>query len=300
MTEDSAEAFREMLERIMNYGEPRPAPADLLYRNLIENKTADEVLTSATEGCEVILKNARRLVGDADCLIEQSRFASASMLSATVEEEIAKVLLLIDLSRLDFEKRRNIAKELCRAFCNHTAKAARFALFKNWSSIGSMGQAKTHTAYHKIEWFPADEDTGQPDLASAHAYRRDHSLYADIDWTNGQWCLPDDKWSSSFFESTNGASWSESVALLEQLERNLSAGLLSITVIQSLHQVYSPYFLDERSDDRVKSLLDDVLRKVVANGVVSSEALDDAPALLTPPMYAFIGKSLENLRRGRE
>lgn len=300
MNDEHTEGFEEMLERIRSYGESRPAPFELLHDNLIVNKSEDEVLSSIAEGCGLILRNARRLVGDTNCLIAQSRFASASMLSVTVEEEIAKVLLLIDLSRLDFEKHQNIAKELCRAFCNHTDKAARFALFKNWSSIGSMGQAKTHTECYKIEWFPADEDTGQPDLASDHAYRRDHSLYADMDWTNGQWCMPDDNWSSSFFESTNGASWSESLALLEQLERNLSAGLLSITVIQSLHQVYSPYFLDERSDDRVKSLLDDVLRKVVANGVVSSEALDDAPALLTPPMYAFIGKSLENLRRGRE
>ncbi len=300
MDDDSGEAFREMFERIRNYGERRPAPADLLYDNLIVNKTEDEVLSSAAKGCEVILKNARRLVGDVDCLIAESRFSSASMLSATVEEEIAKVLLLIDLSRLDFERHRNIAKELCKAFCNHTDKAARFALFKDWSSIGSMSEAKSHTEHYKIEWFPADEDTGQPDLASDHAYRRDHSLYADIDWTNGQWSLPDDKWSSSFFESANGASWSESVALLEQLERNRTAGLLSITVIQLLHEVYSPHFLCERSDDCVSGLLDELIGKIVADGVVSSEALDDAPALLTPPMYAFIGKSLENLRRGRE
>ncbi len=285
-------------ERLLKYGDAK-RPVTLLFDNLLRDNSTEVVLELVAQGCEVILANARRLATDTACLLNSGGFSSASVLSLTVEEEIAKVLILLDLAKLDFCKHENFAKGLCRAFCSHTDKAARFAVLTKWHPETGMPGAKQTILDAKIEWKPADESSGQPSLASRHAYRRDFSLYADMDWTTGRWCMPNDAQSRAYFDPAFGGEWPDSLRQLGKLERDLNKGLFSPEAVAVVHEAYHHgTFLKEGSEQAFLRVLKKASHELIKRNIVQPCDIEEGSALLDPPMYAWIGKPLEYLRKG--
>lgn len=288
--------MQELFNRMQNYGEERPRPAALLYKSLVSGKKRAEVLELLARGCDQILKNARRLAGDVECLLREKRFASASVLAVTVEEELAKVLLLIDLAKLDFIKHVSIANELCQAFCSHAAKAARYSVYRDRGSIASLSDLKTQVTNAKIEWFPGDEEC--PDIASNATLRRDFALYADMSWVNGEWYMPLDEEYSDAFEtaSASASQWGDATQVLREFEENLADGVFSHPTISTIHRVFAPVFLGEREGTQFTHLNGELAKELLRKGLATTEALKHADVLNAPPAYAFIGKRLKNLR----
>jgi AbiV family abortive infection protein len=274
----------------------RPSPADLLYTHLLRDKAESGVLDLISEGCRVILGNAERLVVDVECLSRGGGFASAGFLAATVEEEVAKVLLLLDLAKLDFVRRNNYAKNICTAFCDHTAKAARFLVFQQWPRLRSIREARRIIAEARIEWFPGELNGEVPDLANDAYYRREANLYADIDWTTGHWVSPENKSAADYFGLESGASssrWSETLVSLSRFAWCRDRGLFDGPAIEVVHRAYMPVFVGEDADSAVSRVAKGVIEYIGDTTRCGDDQLDRATPLSSAPMYAFILEPLE-------
>lgn len=101
-----------------------PEPAKQLYQDLFENTTVGDLARVMAEGMQALVANIDRLLSDIELLVEAKRFASASFLLATADEELAKVFILLDACRLDPAKHFSVLVRLCCAFYNHIQKHA--------------------------------------------------------------------------------------------------------------------------------------------------------------------------------
>jgi hypothetical protein len=93
-----------------------PVPGELLYENLFIRRDDTETIETLSQGLQAVHLNAARLIKDVELLVSAERYASASFLLATADEEIAKFYILADMCRLDFSRHQSILKRLCQAF----------------------------------------------------------------------------------------------------------------------------------------------------------------------------------------
>jgi AbiV family abortive infection protein len=101
-----------------------PKPWKLLYENIFARKgrtTTVELLSKGLGACTI---NAELLLKDVELLLTAKRYARAQFLLATVDKEMAKAHLVLDMCRLSFDNQENYLRQLCRAFYGHVEKYA--------------------------------------------------------------------------------------------------------------------------------------------------------------------------------
>lgn len=165
------------------------APSAVLYKSIFENRSPEAIISIISEGIPIIIENVRGLLKDADLLKNNNRFMIASFLGVTAREEIAKIHILVDACRLDFEKHGSTLKSLCKAFYNHVAKYAYYTIFSH-PNIKSMAEAKKCWEVNTKKVWPADTGSDEPDERHSTNFLREMPLYVDFDYWVNEWFSP--------------------------------------------------------------------------------------------------------------
>ncbi len=176
-----------------------------LFENLFAWRTPPETIEAISQGISGVLANAARLLADVELLIGVERYATAAFLLATADEEMAKAYILLDACRLDFGSHESVLRALCRAFYSHIAKHA-YNKVTRWEWFVSMAYAKEIWDNDMIRWWPADPESGQPEMPHDTYFAREVPLYVDFEEYAGGWFVPDANERKYIFEDVLGAS----------------------------------------------------------------------------------------------
>ena len=195
-----------------------PKPGLKLFENLFLGLEYEAILKRISDGIQAVISNSDRLLEDVELLLQRKRFASASFLLATADEEMAKAYILLDMCRLDFYKHENTLKHLCRSFYEHVAKFAyneivRFSLdFRDMEHVKEMWMAEI------TRWWPSGYESGEPDFPHDTYFLRELPLYVDFIDFDQQWHVPDHRTQWHRFNMVIGDdSFSESKKALNKL-----------------------------------------------------------------------------------
>ena len=124
-----------------------------LYENLFEHGDRERTLSLIEGALEAIQTNVQRLIDVSQLMLADDRYASASFILATADEEIAKSYLLVDACRVNMGKHHGVLKGLCRAFYDHFMKHAYFRIQTD-GFIDSMAQAWEFWTIEVKRWWP--------------------------------------------------------------------------------------------------------------------------------------------------
>ncbi|MCH7745706.1 MAG: AbiV family abortive infection protein, partial [Chloroflexi bacterium] len=136
-----------------------------------------------------ILNNANRIEQDAKMLAENDRFDGGSILRLFVEEEAAKVLILMDAVRCPRDNKRLFSRQL-GYFNDHLAK--RIYAQACYSSPATFGELKDFVESHRQKFYldgPNDVDWIFPNWLTSS---REQTIYVDyVDTGEGHiWLKP--------------------------------------------------------------------------------------------------------------
>ena len=269
----------------------RPPQWKLLWQGLREDRSESQTIELISVGCELAVKNAGRLGSNVELLVSKQCFATAMFLVTVIEEELAKVMILIDLARLDFIKHDNIAKDLCWAFYDHVSKAAYVQVWRS-SRFRSMQDVAKKFESARVKWWPSD-GYEEPDMIHTHLLWREFSVYVDMDWTHGEFAGPDDKHARFFFteEDLSSTGWSKTLDLVAEFDEALRDGILSARSLDILHSNCSKHLFGKDSPPSLiqrayAAMCDELLRE----GVVSEEQTAPHNVLCGWPLYRLLRK----------
>ena len=144
---------------------PQPGiPGIRLYNNIFGGSDHQSICREISNGIEAIIINSRRLHEDVELLINSERYASGGFLLATADEEMAKVFILLDMCRVDFQRHENILKGLCRAFYDHVAKHAYNKVITFFRPFRDMKHVKELWVAEITRLWPSGHESGEPDF----------------------------------------------------------------------------------------------------------------------------------------
>lgn len=162
---------------------------DLKAFLLTENE--DLFLKNISEGIELSIINAKRLTDDSIILGNGNSFSSERFMATTAKEEIGKAYLLLELSRLNYLKHKNIANALVKGFYNHITKRACYEIFldRNLPGISSLCDVKKRWRLETAKIYEGSND--EPDFPNDVVFDREMPLYVDYSSGKGNWEKPE-------------------------------------------------------------------------------------------------------------
>ncbi len=240
-------------------------------------------------GVEASLENIDRLLSDVDFLLVDKRYATASFLLATAQEEVAKIFILIDTCRLDPSKYASVLRSLCKAFYSHIAKHA-YNEVRRIPIIHDMGQAADRWRIAVRRWWPGSSDPqdGEPAMPHDTVFDREVPLYVDWDYWSRTWIVPRRSTNRLKFDNAHWPSELDRFrAELQTVKEAAAKGLLSAEALKTVNTIYGgTYIGDSTPMDTIHKLEE----KLVAS-VSSTLSLSDADILKSPlvalPLYHF-------------
>lgn len=270
-----------------------PDSAKQLYENLFARRECDETLQLLSEGLVAIVKNADRLIQDVIVLLDAERYASASFLLATADEEMAKSYILLDACRLDFSCHQSVLRCLCRAFYSHIAKHA-YNEVARFSGFHNMAHVKELWDIGVTRWWPAGSyDSGEPDMPHETYFAREMPLYVDFIDYDQQWFTPQADTRRYAFEQTlapGDDDLSQSKAALGRLQETSSAGLHSPETLLILNETFrSQYIKEETPTEQIDRLYAQVAQRIENKLGIPTERFY-ASALHEWPLYHFVSQ----------
>src|SRR5215470_12110093 len=175
-------------------------PDVTMFRCLFEGRSEATILGDLANRIVGCTRNARRLLDDAAFLVQAERYATATFVTTTATEEIAKAYILLDCVRLSSSRHTNVLKRLCRAFYDHIAKHAYYSIHR-FPTLTSMEHFKLAWDAETVRlWSGGPPENGEPDMPHDTYFRRELPLYVNYsDYANG-WIIPEDSSHRSEFE----------------------------------------------------------------------------------------------------
>jgi len=266
-----------------------PEPSLRLFEEIFEDTDASAIAAVVADGVHALIANIDRLVSDVDCLVTQQRFASASFLLATAEEELAKVFILIDACRLDVSQHQSVQRRLCRAFYNHIFKHA-YNGVRRHPNIESMAEALDLWKLEVKRWWPGspNPEYAEPALPHDTFFDREAPLYVDWDYLAKLWVTPTHGTNALKFQKKYGEDDLESLTSeLKGVKAAFSNGLLSATAFKVLNDIYASTYVKETTDNSVINKLEaKLVESLSAKLAVSQEEIIASP-LVGWPLYHF-------------
>jgi len=265
-----------------------PNPADLLFKNLFEECTPQKSFELIAEGLSASYRNADRLLSDARYLLEESRFSSARFILTTAREEIAKSYILVDTCRLDLEKHTSVLRRLCRAFYDHVSKHAYLEVL-NFPNIHSMADAKKIWEIEVKYWWPADPESGEPDMPHDTYFDREFPLYVDYGDYDRRWLVPIDSDQNVYFMEIFGETpVSKAEKLIKPWREADLVGISTPRVLSIMNAVFKKHYIGEDATrDELLRLYQQVAERVTAETGIATKTSMDSP-LVQWPLYDFV------------
>jgi len=239
-----------------------------------------------------IKNNIIRLLDDVDLLIKDNRYSSAHFFLTTVDEEIAKLYILLDMCRLDFKKHESILRCLCRAFYDHVLKYAYIEIHR-LNFIDDFYQAQEMWDIETKKWWPShDLESGEPDMPHTTYFSREASLYVDYIEYNQKWSIPSNERKSFYFEKMFGHDdLSISKQHLEIIKTTDNLGFFQPQSLSVMHDIFKGNYIKDNINmnnlNKLYRLIDEKM----------SRDLDTLPEtlfktiLFSWPLYHLLNKS---------
>ena len=281
-----------------NERKKRPSPSSQLYRNLFKIRKAPSTLEQISLGIKACIKNANRLLADANILAEKKRYPSARFLVTTAQEEIAKLYILIDMCRLDFKRHQTELHRLCRAFYNHIAKHAYLKLVGNhtYDTLAHVGEI---WEVEVTQWWPAgSEYSEEPDMPHDTYFDRELPLYVDFGDFDQQWLVPKVSSYELWFEHKPwGNILDETRDYLERWGNALKIGVLSPPVLAVLNEGFKKKLVSESLTWRqMYTFYEGIAEAVHQQTTVSRSEFMRSP-LVVWPLYHFDYRIKSNTKK---
>ena len=265
----------------------RPYPADLLYKNLFKERTHLESCGLISEGISASFNNANRLLSDARYLTDAGRHSSAKFILTTAREEIAKSFLLLDMCRLDWNKRESVLRRLCKAFYNHIAKHAYMKVLDS-RNIRSMADAKRLWEIEVNRFWPAPPESGAPDMPHETSFTREMPLYVDYGDYDRSWLVPTDCDDEAFWSSAGKTRFAQIENRIEKWKLAESIGVVSAEVLAILNSVFKDHCVVERTPlETVGCLYQEVAKRVDRQTGITVGSFMESPVIQWP-LYNFV------------
>ena len=170
-------------------------------------------------------------------LADARHYERAEFLTATATEEMGKAYILVDMCRVDFKKRSETVRYLCRAFYDHVRKHVYFDLCANrYPGIWELEQVRDAFLVGVREWWPGSLEDGEPDMPHETYFLREANLYVDFDEFSGSWSIPSYPAKSVFFESPFSSPLDDAVAALKGLQFTQNLGLFHAEALATLNR----------------------------------------------------------------
>jgi len=266
-----------------------PERGNLLFENLFVRRSGHDTLEAISRGLIAVLRNASRLIQDVELLIEHKRYAIAGFLLATADEEMAKSYILIDACRLDFGKRRDELRRLCKAFYNHITKHAYNEVIRS-PNLRDMLQVKGVWDAEIIRWWPSPGlESGEPDMPHDSYFSREMPLYVDFIDYDQEWFTPESDTRRFIFQDNVGYNaLSESRNALDRLRMTFEAGFFRVDCLLILNEVFRMHYITEATDANEINRHWENTEQQMKNTLGIERGIFRASALKEWPLYHFL------------
>ena len=231
-------------------GPQPPERPKILYRCLFGHGDRATTLSRIADGVTAIVGNTRSLLEDATLLAGAKRYDRAEFLAATAREEMGKLYILIDMCRVDFKRREDIARKLCKGFYRHEIKHAYHGLCSGrYAGILDLAEVKRLFNVMTKRWWPGSYEDGEPDMPSEVYFFREANLYVDFDDYAEEWSSPISPAKSLLFEQEIfGTPVTHACQALDAIEDSAILGLFEPDNLAILNTHFSGSIIDERTD----------------------------------------------------
>ncbi|SFI54310.1 hypothetical protein SAMN02799626_00081 [Caulobacter sp. UNC279MFTsu5.1] len=264
----------------------------------LANMDAQARMAFIAEGLPVILDSARSLLTASQALKGFSR--EAEILEGHALEEVAKILILVDIARCPAKLKASRIGPMMAAFYSHLARLI-YADAQSWKPLSAaqlQDYVDSHRPSHDLEG-----DYGEYILPNQMIWRREALLYADIagdEDTDLVWHAPGAPGFGPFaFDPL-------AYRVVDALE---ALGLFTAEGLAILEEIWGAVtFEGERCWSETGDLLQATLEALNARGLITGRAADKHVAVLADgwqmPMYMMdfrpIQRTLEEMRELRD
>lgn len=265
-------------------------PSELLYKNLFEGRNVDQCYELLSEGISACCQNAERLLADAEYLTQADRLCTARFVITTAREELAKPYILLDACLLDFEKHECVYRALCRAFYNHVYKHA-YVEIQKFSSLNSMAEIMELWNIEVRRWWPADVESGEPDMPHDTYFDRELPLYVDFDDYSHRWLIPRTDSQRAHFVSILGETEiSRARTMLNALSRAKAQGLFVPSCLRLINETFRKHYLGKETTGTVLHGLYEQAAQKVANEIGVSKETFLQSTIVRWPLYHCVSQ----------
>ena len=194
------------------------------------------------------MENASRLHHDASVLFRNGCWATGRFVLTTAREEMAKVFILLDMSRLDFTRHKSVLKRLCKAFYSHNFKYAYITVEQD-DFITSMQSAKQEWDQSLEKWTPINDGVFSDfNLYSETFFIRELPLYIDFLDHDQRWSEPNSD--SAEYTYSFGLGLTDTESILVCLQKTKELDLFSPDILAILNKNYRTLYITERTSTR--------------------------------------------------
>jgi hypothetical protein len=275
----------------------KSAEIGLRRGRVIANLSQSEQLDLIAEGMPVLLASAEELFAASKEVAERPRVSR--VLEGHALEEVAKILVLLDIVRCPPALRSSRIGPMMRWFYDHLARLI-YVEAQSWKPTDAAELQEYINGDRQSHYL--EGAVGEYIVPNAAIYRRESLLYADIEtYEDGlpRWTAPHAYRSVSPFEP---GPWRVCKALHDM-------GAMERDGLDIMSEAYSQVdFLGTQNSSASRRLTYEMLVKLQAAGLISDAATDDQVSLLygdwQMPMYRMdfgrVEVPLEQLRDERE
>ena len=231
-----------------------------LYANIFEHLNYDRSFDIISDGIITISENTNRLFADAQLLINQGRWATATFILSTADEELAKAYILLDMCRLDFSRHRSVIMRLCRSFYDHVIKYAYCQMIRH-EKVFDLAKLTDEWEFAVSRWapLPEDESYNPIEIHNTHILR-EIPLYIDFLDHDQRWSKPESDTAQYFYDGL-GFRPSDSQIEIERLQQTKDSGLFSPNALRIVNQHFRNHFVNDKTP---ASLVSNVHKKVAS------------------------------------
>lgn len=141
----------------------------------LANMQEKEQFDLIAEGLPNLMASARNLLSASYCLERHQR--SASMLRRHASEEIAKILILVDLVRSPASHRPSRVGRMTRWFYDHLARLI-YIEAQSWKPMHAQQLQECINDHRRMHYL--EGPTGEYIMPNWEIFRRERDMYADI------------------------------------------------------------------------------------------------------------------------
>lgn len=259
------------------------------YKNIFEGPQEIRSIELLSKGLKAIITNTERLLSDVELLISSGKFASASFLRATADEEMAKFNIMLDMCRLDFEANNSTLKKLCSAFYDHIYKLAYNRIVRH-QRFYDMQDIKSIWLIEVKKWWPSEPESGEPSFPNSTYFTREVPLYVEFLEYDNCWHIPSNDTQRFQFESSVGleSSYEDSLKMFQKLLKTNQLRLIQPECLSILHDIYKDkYISDKIATDDIYKLFNNYTKSIENKININRDDILNS-AIFHWPLYHFV------------